>query len=102
MKVLVTGGAGFVGSFLCEDLHKSGYDIRILDNYEPQVHSGTQSNLGNLLQPNGKPLSGIEIINGDVRSAPQLDAALKDVEAVIHLAAQVGVGQSMYEIHRYV
>ncbi|WEX75619.1 GDP-mannose 4,6-dehydratase [Sinorhizobium numidicum] len=102
MKILVTGGAGFVGSFLCESLHKSGYEVRIFDNYEPQVHSGSQSNLGALLQPNGLPLKGIEILYGDTRSPTQLDAALKDVDAVIHLAAQVGVGQSMYEIHRYV
>jgi dTDP-L-rhamnose 4-epimerase len=101
MKVLVTGGAGFVGSFLCEELHKSGYDIRIFDNFEPQVHSGAQGNLCSLL-PNGIPLNGIELVFGDVRSPIQLGAALKDVDAVIHLAAQVGVGQSMYEVHRYV
>ncbi|NRP73083.1 dTDP-L-rhamnose 4-epimerase [Ensifer psoraleae] len=102
MKILVTGGAGFVGSFLCENLHKSGHDIRIFDNYEPQVHSGSRGNLGALLQPNGLPMKGVEIIFGDTRNPAQLDAALKDVDAVVHLAAQVGVGQSMYEIHRYV
>lgn len=102
MKVLVTGGAGFVGSFLCEELHNSGYDIRIFDNFEPQVHSGAQNNLRNLMQPNGKPVNGVELVFGDVRSPTQLGAALKDVDAVIHLAAQVGVGQSMYEIHKYV
>jgi dTDP-L-rhamnose 4-epimerase len=101
MKVLVTGGAGFVGSFLCEELHNSGYDIRIFDNFEPQVHSGAQGNLRSLL-PNGIPLNGIELVFGDVRSPTQLGAALKDVDAVIHLAAQVGVGQSMYEVHKYV
>lgn len=102
MKTLVTGGAGFVGSFLCEDLRRSGHEVRIFDNYEPQVHSGSQSNIGALLQPNGTPLSGVEIVYGDVRSPTQLDGALKGVDAVVHLAAQVGVGQSMYEIHRYV
>ncbi|NGO55858.1 NAD-dependent epimerase/dehydratase family protein [Allomesorhizobium camelthorni] len=101
MKVLVTGGAGFVGSFLCEELHNSGHDIRIFDNFEPQVHSGAQGNLRNLL-PNGIPLNGVELVFGDVRSPIQLGAALRDVDAVIHLAAQVGVGQSMYEVHRYV
>lgn len=101
MKVLVTGGAGFVGSFLCEELHNSGHDIRIFDNFEPQVHSGAQGNLRNLL-PNGIPLNGVELVFGDVRSPIQLGAALKDVDAVIHLAAQVGVGQSMYEVQRYV
>jgi dTDP-L-rhamnose 4-epimerase len=101
MKVLITGGAGFVGSFLCEELHNSGHDIRIFDNFEPQVHSGALGNLRNLL-PNGIPLNGFELVFGDVRSPIQLGAALKDVDAVIHLAAQVGVGQSMYEVHRYV
>jgi dTDP-L-rhamnose 4-epimerase len=101
MKVLITGGAGFVGSFLCEELHNSGHDIRIFDNFEPQVHSGAQGNLRNLL-PNGIPLNGVELVFGDVRSPIQLGAALKDVDAIIHLAAQVGVGQSMYEVHRYV
>jgi dTDP-L-rhamnose 4-epimerase len=102
MKVLVTGGAGFVGSFLCEDLRRVGHEVRIFDNYEPQVHAGSQSNIGALLKPDGTPLSGVEITYGDVRSATQLDSALKGVDAVVHLAAQVGVGQSMYEIHRYV
>ena len=101
MKVLVTGGAGFVGSFLCEELHKSGYEIRIFDNFEPQVHSGAQNNLRNL-SAEREPLNGVELVFGDVRSPIQLGAALKDVDAVIHLAAQVGVGQSMYEIHKYV
>jgi dTDP-L-rhamnose 4-epimerase len=102
MKVLVTGAAGFVGSFLCEELHRAGHDIRMFDNLEPQVHRGSAGNLQNLLRPNGHPLPGVEIVHGDVRSSIQMDAALKDVHAVVHLAAQVGVGQSMYEIHRYV
>lgn len=102
MKVLVTGGAGFVGSFLCEELHRSGHEIRIFDNLEPQVHRGSAGNLQDLLRPNGHPVAGVEIVNGDVRSSVQMEAALKDIDAVVHLAAQVGVGQSMYEIHRYV
>ena len=102
MKVLVTGGAGFVGSFLCEELHRNAHEIRIFDNLEPQVHSGGQSNLAALMGPSAKPRAGVEIVWGDVRNATQLAAALGDVDAVVHLAAQVGVGQSMYEINRYV
>jgi dTDP-L-rhamnose 4-epimerase len=101
MKVLVTGGAGFVGSFLCEELHRSGHDIRIFDNFEPQVHSAGDGNLRDLM-PGGRPVKGVELAYGDVRSPVQLAAALKGVDAVVHLAAQVGVGQSMYEVHRYV
>jgi len=102
MKVLVTGGAGFVGSFLCEKLHSSGYEVRIFDNYEPQVHSNSQSNISGLFESDGHPRGGVEVVYGDVRNRTQLEAALKDVDAVVHLSAQVGVGQSMYEIERYV
>lgn len=102
MKILVTGGAGFVGSFLVEELHKQGHEVRIFDNYEPQVHSGAPSNLRNLMTPSGSFVKGIEMVWGDVRHAPQLEAALKGVDAIIHFAAQVGVGQSMYEIVKYV
>jgi len=102
MKVLVTGGAGFVGSFLCEELHKQGYEVRIFDNFEPQVHAAGPNNLRGLMTPSGDFVKGVEMMWGDVRNAPQLDAAMKGVDAVIHFAAQVGVGQSMYEIHKYV
>ena len=102
MKVLVTGGAGFVGSFLCEELHRQGIEIRIFDNFEPQVHAKGSSNLRQLRSADGGFVKGVELVWGDVRSAPQLDAAMKGVDAIVHFAAQVGVGQSMYEVHRYV
>ena len=102
MKVLVTGGAGFVGSFLCEELHRQGIDVRIFDNFEPQVHGEGPGNLRLLRSADGGFRNGVELVWGDVRSAPQLDAAMKGVDAIVHFAAQVGVGQSMYEIHRYV
>jgi dTDP-L-rhamnose 4-epimerase len=102
MKVLVTGGAGFVGSFLCEELHRQGFEVRIFDNFEPQVHAQESNNLRGLKAAGGGFVKGVELVWGDVRSAPQLDAAMKGVDAIVHFAAQVGVGQSMYEVHRYV
>ena len=102
MRVLVTGGAGFVGSFLCEELHRQGHEIRIFDNFEPQVHSDGLANLRALMTPSGDFVKGVELMWGDVRNSPQLDAAMKGMDAIVHFAAQVGVGQSMYEIHKYV
>src|SRR5690606_17669827 len=94
--------AGFVGSFLVEALHREGHEVRVFDNFEPQVHSEGPQNLRSLMTPSGGFVKGIEMVWGDVRNAPQLDAALKGVDAIIHFAAQVGVGQSMYEIVKYV
>src|SRR5262249_29258564 len=102
MKILVTGGAGFVGSFLCEELHRHGYEVRIFDNFEPQVHADKPINLRALMSPSGEFVKGVELVWGDVRNIFQLDAGLRGVDAIIHLAAQVGVGQSMYEVHKYV
>ncbi|MGA0121957.1 MAG: NAD-dependent epimerase/dehydratase family protein [Gaiellales bacterium] len=93
MRVLVTGGAGFIGSHLADRLLAAGHEVRAFDALDPQVH------------PDGPPAyldGGVELIIGDVRDADALDRALVDVDAVVHLAAAVGVGQSMYEIRRYV
>jgi dTDP-L-rhamnose 4-epimerase len=92
-QVLITGGAGFVGSHLADALLAGGHRVRIFDNLSPQVH------------PQGRPdyLSGeVELISGDMRDLEGLSRALFGVEVVIHLAAAVGVGQSMYEISHYV
>src|SRR6266568_6441406 len=94
-RVLVTGGAGFVGSHLVELLHKNNYEITVLDNLEPQVH-GTRK------KPYSDNSSTVSYVIDDVRSRNKLGALLNNVDAVIHLAATVGVGQSMYEIERYV
>jgi dTDP-L-rhamnose 4-epimerase len=90
--VLVTGGAGFIGSHLVDALLRRGHQVRVLDAFIEQVH-------GNALSP--LPAE-VEIISGDVRDRELVAAALEDVEAVFHQAAEVGVGQSMYEIQRYV
>lgn len=91
--VLVTGGAGFIGSHVTDLLLSSGYSVRILDNFSPQVH-GADPDLAKL---KGKA----DVTVGDVRDSDAVERSLVGVDAVIHLAAAVGVGQSMYEIVSY-
>ena len=93
MRVLVTGGAGFIGSHLADRLLAEGHEVRALDDLDPQVHAGGER--PDYLDP------AVELVVGDVRDREALGAALDDVEAVVHFAAAVGVGQSMYEIERY-
>lgn len=93
MIVLVTGGAGFIGSFVVDRLLAAGHTVRILDNLDPQVH------------PDGPPAylaRGAELLVGDVRDRAMLRRALDGVEAVVHAAAAVGVGQSLYKAEHYV
>jgi dTDP-L-rhamnose 4-epimerase len=91
---LVTGGAGFIGSFLVDALVARGHDIRIYDALVPQVH-GPQQARPEYLNPHA------EFIQGDVRDRESLARALAGVDVVFHLAAAVGVAQSMYEIEYY-
>ena len=91
--VLITGGAGFVGSFVGEELLNAGYRVRAFDFLDPQVHQGATR--PNYLHPE------IEFIEGDIRDAGAVRGALNGIDAVFHLAALVGVGQSMYQIERY-
>lgn len=93
-QVLITGGAGFVGSHLADELLEHGYRVRALDNLDPQVHGDSISRPG-YLHPD------VELIRGDVRDRAAVNRALRGVDAVFHFAAAVGVGQSMYEIERY-
>ena len=92
MRVLVTGGAGFIGSHLVDRLVDRGDDVVVLDSLEAQVHNGDAPVV----------LDGVTLISGDVGDPEAADQALEGAEAVVHLAAAVGVGQSMYEIDRYV
>lgn len=92
-KVLVTGGAGFVGSHTVDALLREGHDVTVFDNLDPQVHP--QSEIPNYLARE------VEFIRGDVRDFDALQRATKGAEVIYHLAAAVGVGQSMYEISRY-
>ncbi|HWG36892.1 MAG TPA: NAD-dependent epimerase/dehydratase family protein [Terriglobales bacterium] len=91
-RVLITGGAGFLGSHLADRLLTAGYRVRLLDNLDPQVH------------PHGPPRylpPEAELCVGSVLDADAVDRVLTGVTAVVHFAAVVGVGQSMYQIARY-
>ena len=98
MKVLISGGAGFIGSNLALKLFEKGYDVVILDNLSKQIHgeNPNQSFTYNLIKDK------FEFIKGDVTNFDDWRRALKDVDIVVHLAAETGTGQSMYEINRYV
>ncbi|HEV7275211.1 MAG TPA: SDR family NAD(P)-dependent oxidoreductase [Devosiaceae bacterium] len=91
-KVLVTGGCGFIGRALTDELLAQGYEVRILDALIDQVHGESRPALP----------EGVELVQGDIRDRDAVNAALEGIDGVFHLAAEVGVGQSMYEIARYV
>jgi dTDP-L-rhamnose 4-epimerase len=93
-KILITGGAGFIGSHLADELLKHGYEVRAYDCLSPQVH-GQEPSRPDYLDPE------VELFEGDVRDGRRLREALRGVDAVYHLAAKVGVGQSMYQIADY-
>lgn len=93
LNVLVTGGAGFIGSHLVDALVEKGHRVRVLDKLVPQVHTTARPLY---LNPEA------EFIHGDVIDREVVDRALDGIDAVYHEAAEVGVGQSMYEMHRYV
>lgn len=95
MRALVTGGAGFIGSHLVDGLLAEGHEVRVLDCLEPQVH-GPARQAPDYLNRHA------ELVIGDVRDRDTVAKALEGVEAVFHHAAAVGVGQSMYEMERYV
>jgi dTDP-L-rhamnose 4-epimerase len=92
--ILVTGGAGFIGSHVADALLLRGYHVRVLDPLIDQVHRGAE-----------RPAylsDDVELVVGDVRDRRLMSRALEGADAVVHLAARVGVGQSMYEIDQYV
>jgi dTDP-L-rhamnose 4-epimerase len=92
--ILITGGAGFIGSHLADALLAHGHRVRALDNLSPQVHGGAPTRPEYLDDE-------VELIRGDMRDAEVVRLALKGIDVVYHLAAAVGVGQSMYEIAHY-
>lgn len=91
--ILVTGGAGFIGSHVADALLESGYRVRVLDNLSEQVHAGAAP---------GYLAGDVELVSGDVRDPDCVNRALAGVDGVYHFAAMVGVGQSMYQIDDYV
>jgi dTDP-L-rhamnose 4-epimerase len=92
-RILITGGAGFIGSHLADELLARGYRVRALDNLTPQVHGAAE-------RPDYLA-EEVELQVGDVRDPHAVKRALEGIDAVVHLAARVGVGQSMYEIANY-
>ncbi len=93
-KVLITGGAGFVGAHVANELLSKGYEVRALDSLHPQVH-GREERRPDYLN------RSVELVVGDVRDPRAVAECLKGVDAVYHFASLVGVGQSMYEVERY-
>lgn len=93
-RVLVTGGAGFIGSHLANQLAENGARVRVIDTLDEQVHGGEPGFPKHLH-------AEVERVEGDIRDRDALRAALAGVTHVCHLAAAVGVGQSMYEIEHY-
>jgi len=94
-RVLITGGAGFIGSHVADALLAKGYQVRVLDNLSEQVHGGSRE-FPDYLDPE------VETLKGDVRDPRDVERALAGVHGVFHFASAVGVGQSMYEIEKYV
>jgi dTDP-L-rhamnose 4-epimerase len=90
---MVTGGAGFIGRFVAKELLRRGNRVKVLDSLIEQVH-------GDRGRPEDFP-EDAELIIGDVRNKDVVASALRDVDSVVHLAAEVGVGQSMYAVERY-
>lgn len=93
-RILITGGAGFIGSHLADTLLRHGHHVRALDSLSPQVH-GENSGRPDYLDPD------VELMIGDVRDPATIRRALRGIDAVCHLAAMVGVGQSMYRVADY-
>lgn len=96
-KILITGGAGFIGSALSIKLLIEGYDVIVYDSLSPQIHGDiSRSYTYNLIKDK------VEFIKDDIRNKDNLKKAIKDASLIVHLAAETGTGQSMYEIEKYV
>lgn len=91
MRVLLTGGAGFIGAHVLRELLARGHDVRVLDSLRDDVHHGTRPDVPD----------GVELVVADVRDADRVDAALRGVEGVCHLAAKVGLGVDVSDLPDY-
>lgn len=99
INVLITGGAGFIGSNIALKLIKKGYVVTVLDSLSEQIHGVNPEKTSPLYQ---SIKDKVKFIKGDVNNRADWEQALKDIDFVIHLAAETGTGQSMYEIKKYV
>ena len=96
-KILITGGAGFIGSHLVDALYKKGYRIIVLDNLSPQIHGRDP-----LSSPLVQSIQGkAELVVGDVCNVADWQKVIADAHIIVHLAAETGTGQSMYQVSRY-
>ncbi len=95
MRILVIGGAGFIGHHTANELAEQGHQVRVFDSLHPQVHTDPSESIQRLH-------ASVEFLKGDIRSHEDLKCALNGIEVVYHFAAETGVGQSMHEISRYV
>ena len=91
-RILITGGAGFVGSHVADALLQRGHEVRVFDNLTPQVHHNEWPDY---------LAKDVELMRGDMRNLAEVKRAVVDVDAIFHFAAAVGVGQSMYEVSHY-
>jgi dTDP-L-rhamnose 4-epimerase len=95
-RTLVTGGLGFIGSHLIRTLTAAGHSVRVIDSLSPQIHGQFPS-----VEPTIVNDSSIQFMRGDILNPKLLDEAFQDIDCLIHLAAETGTSQSMYEIARY-
>ena len=95
-RVLITGGAGFIGTHLTRALLAQGSEVTVLDNLLPQVHGAERSDADVV-----EALGGATFVRGDVRDAEAWTRAYDGHDVIVHLAAETGTGQSMYEAARY-
>lgn len=98
-NVLITGGAGFIGSNLALKLIEKGYQVTVLDNLSPQIHGDNPTETSPLYS---SIKDKVKFIHGTVTSKSDWEEALKDQDAIVHYAAETGTGQSMYEVEKYV
>lgn len=94
MKVLVTGGAGFIGTHVVRELLRRGAEVTVFDNFSPQIHGDSQA-LPSDIAPH------VQLIVADIQDFDAVSRAVAGQEYIVHLAAETGTGQSMYEITRY-
>ena len=97
-NILITGGAGFIGSNLSNKLICKGYTVTVLDNLHPQIHGENPSSESPLYK---SIKDKVKFIHASVTDRAALEIAITEQDVIIHLAAETGTGQSMYEIERY-